>query len=58
MDAEHKDKVKRATDDLLRAIRELNRARADKKRQRTLLAETAPQRFLQAIEAFAEAIGT
>jgi hypothetical protein len=58
MDANQKKKVQRAADDLLAAIRELHRARAMNKRQRTLLAENGPSRFLKAIEAFADAIGT
>ena len=57
MDAERKEKVARATEDLLQAVRELSRAKDDKRYQRTLLARSAPQRFLRAIDAFADAIG-
>ncbi len=55
MDAERREKVARATEDLLAAVRELSSAKTRK--APTLLAKTAPQRFLKAIEAFAVAIG-
>jgi hypothetical protein len=58
MDPERKQKVTRAAEDLLQAIRELARAEADQSFRRTLLAKSAPQRFLRAIDAFAEAIGS
>jgi hypothetical protein len=59
MNAERKQTVARATEDLLLAIRELARAEADKNFNRTSAKRSAPQRkrFLLAIDAFAEAIG-
>jgi hypothetical protein len=53
MDTERREKVARATQDLLAAVRELQQTRG----KPSLLAKTAPQRFLKAIEAFAVAIG-
>ncbi len=58
MDAHRKQRVERAAQDLLQAIRELARAKADEEFKRTLLARSAPQRFLKAIDAFAEAIAS
>jgi hypothetical protein len=58
MDADRRQRVARATEDLLEAIRELARVKKDKRFQQTLLAKAAPERFLKAIDAFAEAIGT
>jgi hypothetical protein len=58
MDAERRQKVARAAADLLRAIRELKGTEQDPEARRTLLAKSAPQRFLRAIDAFADAIGS
>jgi hypothetical protein len=58
MDPERKQKLARATADLLQAVRELSRAKAEKEAATNLLAKSAPQRFLRAIEAFAEVIGS
>jgi hypothetical protein len=55
MDTERREKVARATQDLLAAVRELQRAK--NRDAPSLLAKSAPQRFLKAIEAFAGAIG-
>jgi hypothetical protein len=65
MDAQRKQRVARATADLLEAVREMSRIEAerkseriaDRKAQRSLLRKAAPQRFLQAVAAFADAIG-
>ena len=59
MDAERKQKLARATADLLEAVRDLSRARvARRDRQRTLLVESPPERFKRAIDAFAAALAS
>jgi len=58
MDAQRKQRVARATADLLEAVREMAKVEKDRKAQRSLLRKAAPQRFLQAVAAFADAIGT
>jgi hypothetical protein len=57
MDARRKQRVARATEELLQAVRELDKTRPFRC-QRTLLVESPPQKFLRAISAFAEAIGS
>jgi len=49
--------VARATAELLEAIRELKRTKVDRG-QRLLPVEDAPRKFLRAVDAFAEAIGS
>ncbi len=57
MDAQRKQRVARATAELLQAVRDLDRTRPFRN-QRTLLVESPPQKFLRAISAFADAIGS
>jgi hypothetical protein len=63
MDADRKQRIARATADLLRAVRELNRAKelARARRQATqrpLLDDPSPPEFAQAVKAFADAIAS
>jgi hypothetical protein len=57
MDAARKEKLQRATAELLDAVRELKRTKADRG-QRLLPVEDAPKKFLRAVDAFAELIAS
>ena len=57
MERERKQRVERATAALLRAVRELKRAK-ERPPQGTLPLESAPQEFRRAVEAFADAIAS
>ncbi|HZS40004.1 MAG TPA: hypothetical protein VFF06_24395 [Polyangia bacterium] len=60
MDADRKQRIARATAELLRAVRAFNRAKelARRDRQRPLLDDPSPPEFAQAVKAFAEAIAS
>jgi hypothetical protein len=58
MQSERKERVARATAELLRAVRELARARPRDRRQTALPLDSAPINFRRAVEKFTDALAS